>query len=90
MDSVNHEEGRPLPHKAHVPLEETLMHAESIAHILQFFTCDHLPSILQEVSRPCCELAHTMHQTLAHSEELLVGLRKLLEAKDCFERARLG
>jgi hypothetical protein len=66
------------------------MHTDAIARLLQFFTYAHLPEPLQAVARPCCELAHEMHQTLTHNEELLVGLRKLLEAKDCFVRAQLG
>lgn len=59
-------------------------------HILKFFKYDHLPQKLQEVSKACSELATRMVQQLPeNSNELYVGLRKLLEAKDCFVRALL-
>ena len=58
--------------------------------ILKFFKYDHLPPKLQEVSRACSELATRMVQHLPeNSTELYIGLRKLLEAKDCFVRAQL-
>lgn len=41
------------------------------------------------VSRPACELAEHYADTLPSGPELTVGLRKLLEAKDCFVRAAL-
>lgn len=57
--------------------------------ILQFFDYGHLPNNLQEVSRPMHGIAHHMATTLPPSAELSAGLRKLLEAKDCFVRASL-
>lgn len=57
--------------------------------LLQFFTYAHLPAPLQEISEPCGALALRMCEALPESQELTVGLRKLLEAKDCFVRARL-
>jgi hypothetical protein len=56
--------------------------------ILQFFEYQHLPEHLQEVSRPFCELAQQMAAKL-EGPELTVGLRKLLEAKDCCVRAAI-
>ena len=61
----------------------------SVAAILQYFEYRHLPQRLQEVSRPLGELAEHMANTLPQNAELTVGLRKLLEAKDCFVRASL-
>lgn len=61
----------------------------SIESLLGFFAFEHLPPHLQEVSRPCGELARQMAASL-EGTELTVGLRKLLEAKDCFVRAKLG
>jgi hypothetical protein len=58
--------------------------------ILKFFDYAHLPKHLQEVSKPIGELANLMATTLPPSAELSAGLRKLLEAKDCFVRAKLG
>lgn len=58
--------------------------------ILRFFTYSHLPEHLQVISRPIGELAYEMaaHGGAA-SEEVAAGLRKILEAKDCFVRAAL-
>lgn len=57
---------------------------------MKYFEYSHLPAHLQEVSKPIGELAKQMKLTLPEGEELEAGLRKLLEAKDCFVRARLG
>lgn len=57
--------------------------------ILSHFSYDHLPERLQEASKPVCELAHQMARDLPEGPELTTGLRKLLEAKDCFVRAVL-
>jgi len=57
--------------------------------ILKFFDYAHLPAHLQEISKPIGELAIQMHQKLPNSPEVSAGLRKLLEAKDCFVRAAL-
>lgn len=57
--------------------------------LLKYFAYAHLPPHLQDISAPWCELAMRMCATLPDSRELTVGLRKLLEAKDCFVRARL-
>jgi hypothetical protein len=57
--------------------------------ILQYFTFEHLPLHLQEISRPFAELARKMATTLPLDPETSAGLRKLLEAKDCFVRAAL-
>lgn len=60
----------------------------STESILKFFAYAHLPPHLQEVSKPLGELAHAMAEQL-DGPELTAGLRKLLEAKDCFVRAKL-
>lgn len=57
--------------------------------LMQFFKFEHLPPHLQEVSRSCAELAQKMDETLPEMAEKTAGLRKLLEAKDCFVRALL-
>jgi hypothetical protein len=54
--------------------------------ILDFFEFRHLPPHLQEVSRPFHELAEKMETELDGGPEKSAGLRKLLEAKDCFVR----
>ena len=57
--------------------------------IMRFFAWDHLPAHLQDVSREVGVLAEKMTETLADGPEKSAGLRKLLEAKDCFVRAKL-
>ena len=59
------------------------------SRIMQFFAWGHLPESLQEVSRPIQELAAKMDNDLPDGPEKSAGLRKLLEAKDCFVRAQL-
>jgi hypothetical protein len=57
--------------------------------ILKFFAYEHLPAHLQEHSRPWCELARRLVDTLPPSPERSVALRKLLEGKDAAVRAAL-
>lgn len=57
--------------------------------IIKYFKYDHLPQYLQEVSKPVGELAEKMEAQLPDGAEKAAGLRKLLEAKDCFVRASL-
>lgn len=57
--------------------------------MLQFFTYEHLPEQLREVSKPFCELARAMIVALPRNSERSAGLRKLLEAKDCAVRASI-
>jgi hypothetical protein len=61
----------------------------STAGIMRYFAHGHLPSELAAVSGECQSLAHTMVALLPDGPELTAGLRKLLEAKDCFVRANL-
>ena len=56
---------------------------------MRWFTFDHLPEHLQAISRPVGELAKDMDESLAEGAEKTAGLRKLLEAKDCFVRAQI-
>lgn len=58
-------------------------------HVLRYFSFNHLPPFLQEVSEPFSDLAHALSDSLPDSPERNVGLRKLLEAKDCMVRAAL-
>lgn len=70
--------------------------AEAVAHrhpgvvsIVKYFAWSHLPSRLQQISKPLGMLALDMVVALPDGPELTAGLRKLLEAKDCFVRAVL-
>jgi len=60
-----------------------------VVGLARYFESDHLPPNLQEVSAPCGTLAENMIRHLPDGPELTAGLRKLLEAKDCFVRAAL-
>ena len=57
--------------------------------LLRFFDYDHLPANLQVISKPIHDLAREMDEKIPDSAEKTVGLRKLLEAKDCLVRALL-
>lgn len=57
--------------------------------IMRFFEHSHLPADLRAVAAPISKLAEEMDSGLPDGAEKSAGLRKLLEAKDCFVRARL-
>lgn len=57
--------------------------------ILKYFNFAHLPQHLQGVSWDVYGLACSMEAVLPDCAEKSAGLRKLLEAKDCFVRAAL-
>ena len=59
--------------------------------MMRWFEYDHLPSgPLQIVSKWCYSLAAEMDTMLPEGDgKDSTGLRKLLEAKDCFVRAQL-
>jgi hypothetical protein len=60
--------------------------------ILQYFEFDHLrEGPLRDTSKKCHDLAYEMALSdELGGAELTAGLRKLLEAKDCFVRAALA
>lgn len=57
--------------------------------IARWFTYEHLPAHLRTISKASHDLAVAMVLAIEDGPELTVGLRKLLEAKDCFVRAAL-
>jgi len=57
--------------------------------MLQFFHYEHLPTPLQAISKPFCELAFHLVDLLPQNPERTTALRKLLESKDCAVRAVL-
>lgn len=69
--------------------DETKTYHPSIAGVLQFFTYEHLKEPLRSVSERFHALAHMIADELPANPELTVGLRKLLEAKDCAVRSLL-
>jgi hypothetical protein len=62
---------------------------EDTKHLAKYFEYDHLPEHLQVISGDCSVLGERMVDRLPDGLELTAGLRKLLEAKDCFVRAAL-
>ena len=58
--------------------------------VLKYFSYEHLPEHLQEISRPFHDLAHSV-AGLKYTDgaEMTVALRKLLEAKDAAVRCTL-
>jgi hypothetical protein len=59
-------------------------------HIEQFFSYEHLPPHLKEVSAQFAGLMTWILRELPRNPERTVALRKLLEAKDAAVRARLS
>jgi hypothetical protein len=62
--------------------------------LLIHFTYGHLPEPLRAVSKACADLAIAMADGLDSDDpiagaEVTTGLRRVLEAKDCFVRAKL-
>jgi hypothetical protein len=58
-------------------------------NFLQFFQYGHLPPKLQEVARPFAVLAVHCVETAPKNPESAVGMRYLMQAKDCFIRAAI-
>jgi len=57
---------------------------------MRYFTFDHLPEgEPRDRAQDCAALAHAVVNLIPDGPELTAGLRKLLEAKDCFVRASL-
>jgi hypothetical protein len=55
----------------------------------KYFKSEHLKLELQEIVIPIEELAKMLNARLPDGSEKSAGMRKLLEAKDCFVRAML-
>ena len=62
----------------------------AVQQVLWYFGASHLPPELRALSEDCGALAVAMASRLPQGPELTVGLRKLLEAADCFVRAARG
>lgn len=56
---------------------------------IKYFKYSHLPVKLQRVSELFYILANKLENELPDGSEKSAGMRKLLEAKDCFVRAQL-
>lgn len=69
------------------PLEQAII--DSKERLLAYFRFDHLRGGLREASQPFADQAILIVQRFPSSPERTVGLRKLLEAKDCIVRCAL-
>lgn len=59
-------------------------------HIMKYFKYEHLKEgNMKQTSKYICELAEQMNILIPDGPEKTVGLRKLLEAKDCLVRAAM-
>lgn len=59
--------------------------------IMRYFEFDHLPTgLLRDTSKLVAAMAAKFEADLPDGPEKSAGLRKLLEAKDCFVRAALN
>lgn len=65
------------------------MATAGIIRYFEYFEYEHLPPHLQRVSKLCHDVAIEVLAVAPDGPELTAGLRKLLEAKDCFVRAAL-
>lgn len=74
-----------IPYARYFKTEE----APVTEHIMQFFAYD-LPERLQAISKPFCDLAKWVVETLPRNPERTVALRELLNAKDAAVRAALA
>ena len=61
----------------------------STFEILRYFEYEHLPEDQQRISKWFYDLANRVVDDGIKGPEATAGLRKLLEAKDCFVRASL-
>lgn len=81
-------EGQRVSNEEATAMEAKSLHPATEA-ILRYFEYSHLPDPLKLVSAEFSHLAWKMATDLPPNPEVTAGLRKLLEAKDCFVRAAL-
>lgn len=63
---------------------------DSCERLMQFFATGHIKDEkVRDIIEDCADLAEIMLEQVPHNQELTVGLRKLIEAKDQFCRAYL-
>ena len=57
--------------------------------VLRWLKCEHLNGNAKEIADRCKALAEYVVENGVGGAELAAGLRKLLEAKDCFVRDQI-
>jgi sorbitol-specific phosphotransferase system component IIBC len=88
LEAFEKAEAKRLAKESKTAEKEVAALHQSVVDVLEFFKYDHLPTNLQAISMPFSVLANDLADKLK-GPEVTVGLRKLLEAKDCFVRAAL-
>lgn len=73
-------------------MTDTASRHPALAEALRWLAWEHLPPALQEISRPLSDLGHHFADTLykghgAPPAQLLLGIQRLVEAKDALVRA---
>ena len=72
-------------------LDKAIKPDEGTLELLNFFSYQHLEDPdLRQASSACAELANGVAYNVPNGREKTAGMRKLLEAKDCFVRAVLA
>ena len=62
----------------------------SVSEKLDYFVYEHLGEDLRDTSMYCSQLAtQILNEIPTDSPQLALGLQKLIEAKDCFVRAKI-
>lgn len=54
--------------------------------ISKYFSYEHLPPHLQNVSRPLCEVARQLHDLVPAGPQKDIAMQKIMEAKDAVVR----
>lgn len=88
MDQIDTSKLGPISVIHPAPGEFSNLELETDA-VLRYFHYRHLPEKLQAISKPFCEMARLIIDTLPRNAERSVALRKLLESKDCAVRANV-
>jgi hypothetical protein len=57
---------------------------------LRWFEYSHLPYEIREVAEHIAHIAHEISDMIPDHPQLVLGLQKLIEAKDCFVRAAIA
>lgn len=68
---------------------DNFLHAEALAILRWLEPNPNLPERQLAISRYFYNLGNNLFHEVGDSFELVAGLRKLLEAKDCFVRASM-
>ena len=75
--------------KPKITVNEEYLKRKEPTSTMKYFKYEHLPAHLKPISKLFGDLAQTLESNVPGGPEKSAGMRKLLEAKDCFVRASL-